>query len=47
MKYLTPGKIACLGVVLFVIGNEVTEGAIRNTLEIIAGVLAVIGLVLE
>ena len=46
-KHLTPGKIACFGVILFIIGNELEPAALRQTLEILAGVLAAAGLMFE
>jgi hypothetical protein len=46
-KHLTPGKIACFGVMLFIVGNELSEPALRQVLEILAGVLAAAGLLFE
>jgi hypothetical protein len=45
-EHLTPGKIACFGVILFIVGNEASEPALRQVLEILAGVLAA-GLLFE
>jgi hypothetical protein len=46
-KHLTPGKIACFGVILFIVGNELSEPALRQVLEVLAGVLAAAGLLFE
>ncbi len=45
--HLTPGKIACFGVIVFIVGNEIAEPYLRQTLEILAGVLAAAGLLFE
>jgi hypothetical protein len=46
-KHLTPGKIACFGVILFIVGNELEAAFARQTLEILAGVIAALGLMFE
>jgi hypothetical protein len=45
--HLTAGRLAAFGVILFIIGNELNEPALRQTLEILAGVIAAFGLVFE
>ena len=47
LSKLTAGRLAALGVVLLVIGNEVSIPIPRNLLEILAGVVAVVGLILD
>lgn len=44
---VTAGRVACLGVVIALIGNELTGGAIREILEIAALIIAAVGLILE
>jgi hypothetical protein len=46
-KHLTPGKIACFGVMLFIVGNELEPAVLRQTLEILAGLIAALGLMFE
>jgi hypothetical protein len=46
-KHLTAGKIACFGVALFIIGNELSEAWLRQVLEVLAGVVAAAGLLFE
>ena len=46
-EHLTPGKIACFGVILFIVGNELEAAFARQTLEILAGLIAALGLMLE
>jgi hypothetical protein len=46
-KHLTPGKIACFGVILFIVGNELEAAFARQALEILAGLVAALGLMFE
>jgi hypothetical protein len=46
-KWITPGRVACLAIVMFIIGNELPEVLLRQVLEILGGVMAVFGLALE
>jgi hypothetical protein len=46
-KYLNAGTLAACGVVLFVIGNELMEPILRRVLEVLAGVMAFAGVVLD
>jgi hypothetical protein len=46
-QHLTAGRLACLGVIIWVVGNELTEPVMRQTLEILAALLAIAGLVFE
>jgi hypothetical protein len=43
----TTGRVAAFGLILFVVGNELSEPALRQVLEILAGVLAAAGLLFE
>jgi hypothetical protein len=47
MKHLTAGRVAAFGLILFIVGNELAELALRQVLEILAGVLAAAGLLFE
>jgi hypothetical protein len=47
LRHITPARVACLGVVLFVVGNELGEVIARQILEISAGVLAAIALAMD
>jgi hypothetical protein len=47
MKHLTAGRVAAFGLILFIVGNELSEPALRQVLEILAGVLAAAGLLFE
>jgi hypothetical protein len=47
LRMITPASVACLGLVLFVIGNELGEAVARQILEISAGVLAAIALAMD
>jgi len=40
LRYVTAGRVAAFGLILFIIGNELSEPALRQVLEILAGVLA-------
>ena len=40
LKHLTAGRVAAFGLILFIVGNELSEPALRQVLEILAGVLA-------
>jgi hypothetical protein len=46
-KHLAAGRVAAFGLILFIVGNELTEPALRQVLEILAGVLAVAGLLFQ
>jgi hypothetical protein len=46
-RYLTAGRLACLGVILALVGNELTGGEVREGFEIAALVIAAIGLIFE
>jgi hypothetical protein len=39
--------VICFGVMLFIVGNELSEPALRQVLEILAGVLAAAGILFE
>ena len=43
LKHLTAGRVAAFGLILFIVGNELSEPALRQVLEILAGVLAAAG----
>jgi len=47
LKHLTAERIAAFGVILFIVGNKLSEPALRQVLEILAGVLAAAGLLFE
>jgi hypothetical protein len=47
LKHLTAGRVAAFGLNLFIVGNELSEPALRQVLEILAGVLAAAGLLFE
>jgi hypothetical protein len=47
LKHLTAGRIAAFGLIVFIVGNELSEPALRQVLEIFAGVLAAAGLLFE
>jgi hypothetical protein len=44
---VTAGRVAAFGLILFIVGNELSEPALRQVLEILAGVLAAAGLLCE
>jgi hypothetical protein len=46
-RRITAGKVACLGVIVALIGNELTEGWVREAFEVAAIIVAAIGLMLE
>jgi hypothetical protein len=46
-KKFTAGRVACLGVIIALVGNELTEGWVREAFEIGAIIIAVLGLMLE
>jgi hypothetical protein len=45
--HLTAGRVAALGLILFIVGNELSEPGLRQVLEILAGVLAAAGPLFE
>lgn len=47
MKYVTAGRLACLGVIVALIGNELTDHAVREVFEVSALVVAAVGLMFE
>jgi hypothetical protein len=47
LKHLTAGRVAAFGLILFIVGNELSEPGLRQVLEILAGVLAAAGLLFE
>ena len=48
LKHLTAGRVAAFGLlILFIVRNKLSEPALRQVLEILAGVLAAAGLLFE
>jgi hypothetical protein len=44
-RYLNPGSAACIAAVLVAAGFEVNEPLLKHVLEILGGLVAVLGLV--
>ena len=47
LKHLTQGRVAAFGLILFIVGDELSVPRPRHVLEILAGVLAAAGLLFE
>jgi hypothetical protein len=47
LKQIIAGRVAAFGLILFIVGNELSEQALGQVLEILAGVLAAAGLLFE
>jgi hypothetical protein len=47
LQHLTAGSVAAFGLILFIVGNQLSQPALLQVLEILAGVLAAVGLLFE